>query len=206
MSLSNSWYKVNTKEEFMSGKGIITNLFICPRCQEGMSANSRPIKCLKCGFKFAQHGESKLTEKFESGKAPYDQLFELVQQDMEKFMDQPANKFIPGMSKEKAEGLRISNKQRLAYFQGKRKAEMHRFFETVPLSEMEGWLKSTLHFYQCLLRRADKESIVAACSFGEQIGRISEHTKKLVELGVQTYDGANSAPTEGDNKRSDTSS
>lgn len=182
----------------MTGKGIVTSLFTCPRCQESMSANKRPAKCLKCGFQFSKSENTEISEKFEAGKSPYDQLYELVQQDMEKFMDEPANKFIEGMQKEKADELRISNKQRQSYFQAKRLAEMHRFFETVPLIEMEGWLKSTLHFYQCLLRRADKESIVAACSFGEKIGKISEHTKKLVELGAQTYDGANKTTAGGD--------
>ena len=181
-------------------KGIVTTMFVCPRCAADISANSKPSKCPKCGFKFSKTGEKVLSDKFEAGKSPYDQLYELVQQDMEKFMDEPANKFIPGMSKEQADLLRINNKQRLSFFQAKRKAEMHRFFETVPMIEMESWLRSTLHFYQTLMRRADKESIIAACSFGEQIGQIAEHTKKLIELGAQTYDGANKTTAEGDNK------
>ena len=179
-------------------KGIVTKMYVCPRCGSDMSANHKPDKCLKCGFKFSKTGPSQLAEKFEAGKAPYDQLYELVQQDMEKFLDEPANKFIPGMTKEQADQLRVSNKARLAFFQAKRKAEMHRFFETVPMTEMQSWLQSTLHFYQCLMRRGDKESIIAACSFGEQIGQIAEHTKKLIELGAQTYDGANKTTTGGD--------
>jgi len=190
----------------MSGKGIVTSLFICPRCSEGMSANIRPKKCLKCGFKFAKSGESKLSDKFEAGTSPYDQLYELVQQDMEKFMDQPANKFIPGISKEKAEELRISNKTRLAFFQAKRKAEMHRFFETVPLIEMKSWLQSTLHFYQCLMRRGDKEAVIAACSFGEKIGEISKHTRELVNLGAQYYDRPDKTTPGGDSKNNDAKS
>ena len=113
-------------------KGIVTTMFVCPRCAADISANSKPSKCPKCGFKFSKTGKSELSDKFEAGKSPYDQLYELVQQDMEKFLDQPANKFIPGMSKEQADQLRVSNKVRLAFFQNKRKAEMHKFFETVP--------------------------------------------------------------------------
>jgi hypothetical protein len=170
-------------------KGIVTTMFVCPRCAADISANSKPSKCPKCGFKFSKIGKSELSDKFEAGKSPYDQLYELVQQDMEKFLDQPANKFIPGMTKEQADQLRVSNKVRLAFFQNKRKAEMHKFFETVPIIEMQSWLQSTLHFYQCLMRRGDKESVIAACSFGEKIGEIAKHTKKLLELGAQYYDG-----------------
>lgn len=183
-------------------KGIVTTMFVCPRCSADISANSKPSACLSCGFKFSKIGNEGLSKEFESGKSPYDQLYELVQQDMERFMDEPANKFIPGMSKEDADLLRINNKQRLQFFQAKRRQELHRFFETIPMIEMENWLKSMLHFYQCLMRRADKESIIAACSYGEKIGLISDHIKKLIELGAHTYDGSNKTTSGGDSKDS----
>ena len=90
----------------MTGK--VTTMYSCPRCRADISADKKPEKCPKCLFVFATK-ESELTKAFSWSKPPYHQLYELVQQDMEKFMDKPANEFVPGISKEDAQEMRVSN-------------------------------------------------------------------------------------------------
>lgn len=50
-------------------KGIVTTMFVCPRCSADISANSKPSACLSCGFKFSKIGNEGLSKEFESGSS-----------------------------------------------------------------------------------------------------------------------------------------
>ncbi len=68
--------------------GSITTMFECPKCHVPMSADVKPDRCPSCKFRFSKPGEELATE-FSWPKAPSRQFFEMVQQDMEKYLDKP---------------------------------------------------------------------------------------------------------------------
>ena len=91
----------------------VSNLFICPKCSNGISGDEKPEICPgpSCGYRFPTDGEG-LTKEYFWPKNFYEQLYELVQQDMEKFKDKPISEMIPGISKEKEQDLIVSNQLR----------------------------------------------------------------------------------------------
>ena len=181
----------------MSAK--VSEMFSCPRCMASMSSADKPEECPKCKYKFAE-SELNVTKKFTWGKDPYLQLYELVQQDMEMYMDKPVSDFIPGIKKDDAELINMSNEKKMKFFQGKRQVEMHEFFLASSPQEVEGLFKSIIHFYQVVHKSGDKEVLKLCVSFGAKLGDFSKTLNKLMEHGAYFYDRKNPTTPTGDSE------
>ena len=103
-------------------------------------------------------------KEFAWGKAPYRQLYELVQQDMEKFKDQPIGELLPEMPEEMKNEVRVSNQNRMDIIQSKRKKEMNKFFLNSSPLEIKEWLESVMHMFQIMHYTENKE-VLALCGF-----------------------------------------
>lgn len=165
----------------MSGK--VTSIFECPRCNKASSAQNRPERCPNCNFRFNKPNEE-LAETFSWGKDPARQYFEIIQQDMEKFLDKPLSEIAKALGKpippEKVKDLdemTLSNEKRKEIIQKLRGKERDLFMMQTHPDDVEGWMKSIHYLMTLSIPSGNKELVSKLAFWGEEIGRFSKFLK-----------------------------
>jgi hypothetical protein len=177
-------------------KGIVTNLFECPKCQMPMSADTKPDRCPSCKFVFSNEKDG-LAQEFKWEKTPSRQFFELVQQDMEKYLDMPlvdiarAMKMPLTLEQEKAfEDAVLSNAKRKEIIENVRGKERDLFFMNSSPDDVEEWVKTIHYLMTMAIPSGNKELISKLSAWGMEIGKMAKvltdylnSAGKVTELG-----------------------
>jgi hypothetical protein len=169
----------------------VSNLFECPKCKSPMSMDSevKPERCPSplCRYRFRQDGEP-ITEKFFWPKDPSEQLFEMKQVLMEKYLDKPLNEINPEVSKELADQMTLGNKDRMAMIEAKLLKERDEFFRTTQKEDVEAWFKSLHYLMSQAVLSGDKEFVMSLAMWGKQIGKMAKGLEKYVKNGGKLND------------------
>lgn len=160
--------------------GVVQSLFECPKCNTPMSSSEKPERCPKCKFRFAKFGEE-LSKEFSWEKSPDRQYFELVQQDMERFLDKPLTEIgdalgmkIEGDKRKELEEMTLSNANRKKIIEDLRSKERDLFMMKTSPDEIEGWVKSIHYLMTLAVPSGNKELIAQLAVWGAQIGKMSK--------------------------------
>ena len=180
------------KENFMTAQ--ISNLFICPRCTEAMSHSTRPDKCPKCKFKFGKPDEE-LAKKLEWGKSPERQVFELIQQDMERFKDKPLIEIAEALgiplTEEKREEFKeanVSNKMRHQIISDIHVAKSKAFYASTRPEDVEDLFLSIKKLMSLAVSSGNKDLVMKLGAWGRDLGRISEAIEGYVKAGGDFFE------------------
>ena len=164
--------------------GIVSGMFICPRCKAPLSSNDKPEKCPNCRFIFNKEGEE-VAKEFKWEKDPSRQFFEIVQQDMEKYLDKPLFDIaeemgmpIPPEKVEDFKEMTLSNDSRKSVIEQIRTKERDIFMMKTHPDEIEGWVKSIHYLMRICVSSGNQELISKLASWGKEIGDMA---KILVE-------------------------
>jgi len=165
---------------------MISQMFSCPRCMADMSSKERPDKCPNCGFVFTSPN-SQLAEKFSWEKSPYRQLFELVQQDLDKYKGKPLQDIIkvipPGIEPDTVptiENLKMLMMKR-------REVEMQEFFAKTTPREIEELLQSVMHLFQVAHYSESVELPAMCAAWGKKIGEYANTMEYMIKRGTIFY-------------------
>lgn len=181
--------------------GIVKTVFTCPKCMNAMSGDNRPDRCPSpgCNFRFRKPNET-LTTEFEWPKSLDEQFFELVQQDMDKFLDKPLEeifaKLIPGVPvPEELKDVNLSNDARLKIIRQVREKQRDMFIMKSVPTDIEGWFKC-MHYVMSLAVPGGNPELVAKVAFwGKEIGKLAESLQEYTKNGGKLYE--HKFPTEG---------
>lgn len=162
------------------GKGVVTTLFECPKCQTPMSADKKPDRCPKCKFKFSEEHED-LAQSFKWEKTPSRQFFELVQQDMEKYLDKPLPEIakemgvpVPKEKEKELSEMTLSNASRKKIIEGVREKERDLFFMNSSPDDVEEWVKTIHYLMTVAIPSGNKDLIIKLATWGSEIGKMAK--------------------------------
>lgn len=172
----------------------VSNLFICPRCSEAMSHATRPDTCPKCKYRFGNPDEG-LATKFEWHKSPERQLFELIQQDMDKFKDKPLEEIaksykieLPEKVKEDLKESNISNEARHNFIKNYRTNQSKKFYTSTRPEDVQDLFVSMRTLMSLAVSSGNKDLALKLVAWGKELGRISEAIENYVRAGGEFFD------------------
>lgn len=169
--------------------GTITKLYSCPRCMMDMSDEKKPEKCPQCDYHFYDHGEG-MSKKFVWHKSPYRQLYEMVQQDVDRLKGKGVKEMTPNIPKgmDPDDALRLQTLQ--GAVQNKRKLEMQEFFVNTSPQQVEDWFKSMMHLFQTAHYSPDKDAqLLRMCVlWGKKMGKYAETMEGMLRQGALFYE------------------
>ena len=175
--------------------GIVSNIYICPKCQSPMTAQVRPERCPSgtCNYRFRKPDE-KLTKGFHWPKAPDEQLFELVQQDMDRFFDKPLDQLFRSMFPDlpvpaDLKDAVISNHQRHEFIRDYWNKKRDQFFTKTHVSDIEGYLKCIHYLMTLSIPSGNLELIRTLAIHGKEIGKFAEVLENYLKFGGRVYEG-----------------
>lgn len=170
----------------------VSKIYECPRCETPMSKEDKPEKCPMCGFRFAKEGEQ-LSKKLTWGKSPDRQHFEIIQQDMERFLDKPLDEVCKSLGikltpqkEEELKNATVSNEARKKILNDFRSKERDIFLLSTRAEDVEGWIKTIYYLMTISLSSGDKALVSSLATWGQEIGVMARILKRYIDHGGKT--------------------
>jgi len=164
----------------------ISQLYNCPKCLVDMSAMERPERCPGCGFVFTPV-DTVLAAKFSWEKSPYRQLFELVQQDMDRLKGKQIKDIVkvvpPNIEPDTVPTVEALH----GLVSARRKIELQEFFAKTTAKEVEEWFQSVMHLFQVAHYSDSSELPVLCAVWGKKMGEYANTLEYMIKRGTVFY-------------------
>lgn len=160
----------------------ISNLYICPKCNSASSSSARPDRCPKCNYRFRKPHEG-LAKNFTWEKLPGEQLYELIQQDIDKLLDAPLKDLIGSKADKVPEEATIHRKTKVEYIKSKWISKKEQFLKDVDKDQIESLMKTIYEIMQLTVPSGNLHKARAIVVMGKKIGEFANAIEEYINVG-----------------------
>jgi len=165
----------------------INMIFICPRCEAPISATDKPKHCPSCQFIF-NDDSSELATKLHWPKAPSRQLFEIIQQEVDKAIPKSEKELLPDLTEEQREQIILGTKQKHALVKKQWERKKDEFFFNTQADDVEEMVQCIHYLMNKCICSGNKELIKKCAVWAQKFADINEYLSLFLEKGGGVYE------------------
>lgn len=176
--------------------GNVTLIYLCPKCDSPISSSTKPSRCPNCQFRFNKDGEVLATE-LSWPKPPSQQLFEIIQQEVDKAIPKESKELLEGFPEAMKAEVILSSQLKQDLIKAKWYAKRDEFFKNTNLEDLNDWVLCIHYIMNRCISSGNKDMIRSCAAWAKKFSDIHEYLSPFVTNGGDCYGRNNKTPEPG---------